>query len=86
MERTITGHFSTRKEADLAVEHVVQEHGIPRPDIFIQPLGADNSAGSKSTPAAHGDIEVSVDCHDIDKARAVKLAFEQTGGHEIRMY
>lgn len=30
METTIIGTFETRREAELAVEHVVQEHGVQR--------------------------------------------------------
>jgi hypothetical protein len=38
----IRATFATRAEADLAVEHLVQQHGIARPDIFIQSTTADN--------------------------------------------
>lgn len=31
---TITAVFKTREAADLAVEHLVQQHSIARPDIF----------------------------------------------------
>jgi hypothetical protein len=102
MERTVSGQFSSRRDAELAVEHVVQEHGIDRDDVFIQPMGGANSAGSRAAgsdvqnghlgaktganPALNGAVEVSVDCHEVTKARAVRVAFEQAGGHEIRMY
>jgi len=33
---TISGTFATREAADRAVEHLVQEHGIDRADIFVQ--------------------------------------------------
>ncbi len=33
---TITATFETREAADLAVEHLVQQHGVSRPDIFVQ--------------------------------------------------
>jgi hypothetical protein len=101
MERTVIGHFSTRRDAELAIEHVVQEHGVARNDVFVQAAGADNSAGTRAagadresghpgvekhgSPELKGDVEVSVDCHDVAKARAVKVAFEQAGGHEIKM-
>ncbi len=54
MERTIIGSFSTRRQAELAVEHLVQEHGIARTDVFIQAQGRANSAG---TELAGADIE-----------------------------
>ncbi|CDZ41473.1 Hypothetical protein NGAL_HAMBI1145_59120 [Neorhizobium galegae bv. officinalis] len=71
---TIRATFETREAADLAVEHLVQQHGISRPDIFIQSATDRNSAGSapsggdvsheegarRDVPLA-GEIEVSVD-------------------------
>ncbi len=44
--RTIRAIFKTREAADLAIEHLVQQHGISRPDIFVQPVASNNSAGS----------------------------------------
>lgn len=71
---TIRAIFETRAAADLAVEHLVQQHGISRPDIFIQSASAENTAGSAPSGGDvshdHGDrddaplageIEVSVD-------------------------
>lgn len=39
--------YSTREEADLAVEHLVQEHGVDRTAIFVEPAEAGNSSGMK---------------------------------------
>ena len=71
---TIRATFETREAADLAVEHLVQQHGIARPDIFIRAAGDRNSAGSAPSggDASHdggarrdapleGEIEVSAD-------------------------
>ncbi|AHF82841.1 hypothetical protein RLEG3_13880 [Rhizobium leguminosarum bv. trifolii WSM1689] len=71
---TIRATFETREAADLAVEHLVQQHGVSRPDIFIQSASDRNSAGSAASggDASHddgarrdapleGEIEVSVD-------------------------
>ncbi|KRB58261.1 hypothetical protein ASE04_28165 [Rhizobium sp. Root708] len=71
---TIRANFETREAADLAVEHLVQQLGISRPDIFIQSAAAENTSGSRPSggevlhddasrddaPLA-GDVEVSVD-------------------------
>jgi hypothetical protein len=71
---TIRAVFETREAADRAVEHLVQHHGISRPDVFIQSISDQNSAGSvpsggdlshgegarKDAPL-QGDIEVSAD-------------------------
>jgi hypothetical protein len=71
---TITATFETRASADLAVEHLVQQHGISRPDIFVQARGDRNTAGSapsggdlsraegdREDAALEGEIEVSID-------------------------
>nr|WP_299497839.1 hypothetical protein [uncultured Rhizobium sp.] len=72
--KTIRASFDNRAAADRAVEHLVQQHGIPRPDIFIQSAMAENTVGSSPSggDASHdegarrdaplgGEIEVSVD-------------------------
>jgi hypothetical protein len=51
---TIRATFETRAAADIAVEHLVQQHGISRPDIFIQSASAENTAGSV---ASGGDVD-----------------------------
>jgi hypothetical protein len=51
---TIRALFPSRREVELAVEHLVQEYGIERTDIFIEPAGAENSAGDAPTGA---DVE-----------------------------
>ena len=63
---TIRAIFETREAAELAVEHLVQQHGVERPDIFIQSATSDNTAGT--VPSAHdsnarleGEIEISVE-------------------------
>src|SRR5262249_45272833 len=75
VEHIIIASFETRRDAEVAVEHLVQQHGIDRSDVFIQAEGAANSAGSKiagadiksshpgvqkrGDPALNGPIEVS---------------------------
>lgn len=71
---TIRANFETREAADLAVEHLVQQLGISRPNIFIQSVAAENTSRSKPPggDASHddttaddaplaGDVEVAVD-------------------------
>lgn len=48
---TIKGLFPSRREVELAVEHLVQEYGIERTDIFIEPAGSENSAGDEPAGA-----------------------------------
>lgn len=71
---TIRATFETRAAAEIAVEHLVQQHGIGRPDIFIQSITAENTEGTSPSggDASHedgarsdaplgGEIEVSAD-------------------------
>jgi hypothetical protein len=54
MTGTICGRFETRREAELAVEHLVQDHGLDRKAVSVRAEGARNTAG---TEAAGADVE-----------------------------
>lgn len=91
MGTTLTATFSTRREAEMTVEHLVQEHGIDRTDIFITTAGDENSAGDEQGGAdinagdpspemrtdapLNGAVTVSVDLEDDAKVSAVREAF-----------
>jgi hypothetical protein len=45
VERTIVGSFATRRDAETAVEHLVQEYGLERSDISIQAAGEQTALG-----------------------------------------
>ena len=98
MERTIVAHFETRRDAEIAVEHLVQAHGVARTDIFIRAKGESNSAGTRAagadvesghgpqkrgTPELGGEIEVSVDCHGSEP-EVVREAFKSAGSRSIK--
>lgn len=96
MECTVIAEFDTRRAAELAVEHVVQECGVARSDVFVQPKGSDNTAGSrpagadaKSAPQPEqggklkGPIEVSIDFHGEDPKRIAET-LKSVGGKSIR--
>ena len=99
MERTIVASFATRREADLAIEHLVQQHGIDRTDVFVRAPGEANSAGTKAAgadvqsghpgvkkdgrPELAGPIEVSVDCHS-GKIANVEAAFREVGALKLK--
>ena len=90
--KTIIATFETRKAADLAVEHLVQQVGIDRADIFVQPAGRDNSSGANisdgDAPAANedgrgdaqlsGEIDVSADI-SANKTADLHSAFRDLG-------
>jgi hypothetical protein len=95
MAETIIGRFSNRRDADLAIENLVQDHGIERTDVFAQPASSANSAGevtagadvesghpgvSKDGQAAlEGPIDISVDVNDAS-AETVRAALTDAGG------
>lgn len=96
MESTIIGEFDTRRGAELAVEHVVQECGVPRTDVFVQPVGDANTSGTrpagpdaKAAPAPEGHqklegrIEVSVDFHG-DAPEKIADALKSAGAKAVR--
>lgn len=87
---------STPAAAELAVEHVVQECGVSRGDVFVQPTGGDNTSGNrpagtdaKAAPKPEqggkfeGAIEVSVDFHGED-AKQIKEALKSAGAKSVR--
>ena len=94
MDSKITAQFETRRDAEIAVEHLVQAHGIERTDIFIRARGEANSAGVKAagadvesghednghrgTPELAGLIEVSVDYRG-DNADALQKELKELG-------
>lgn len=93
MSKTITGSFAARRDADMAVERLVQELGIERTDIFVAAQGEDNSVGparagsdnesdvpsreAREDGAHEGPIAVSVDVNDDDLLSRVAGAFQE---------
>jgi hypothetical protein len=99
MALTIVASFETRRDAETSVEHLVQEYGIARADIFVsspgkantagtRPAGADVASGhpgadNRGEPELSGPIEVSVEC-EPNQSTLVKSALERAGGFNIR--
>ena len=89
--------FETREAADLAIEHLVQEHNISRPDIFVQSISEGNSAGvrpsgadlsheseNREDGALGGEIEVSADISANQVARfSVRSATQALSGCRV---
>lgn len=95
--KTICGTFATREAADRAIEHLVQEHGINRADVFVQPADARNTSGtapsggdasqdeaegSNFSPALQGGIEVSADVKRQEIEKA-EQAFRSAGAADV---
>lgn len=94
---TIHGTFATREAADRAVEHLVQEHGVPRADVFVRPAAAANYAGdapsggdagrgeaegSAFAARLDGSIEVSADL-SRQKLAVAERAFREAGARDV---
>jgi HSP20 family molecular chaperone IbpA len=95
---TINATFETRREAELAVEHLVQEHGIDRDDVEVGAEGDQNSAGVEASgsdnetkledgtgdeAALNGRISLSVTVDGEETAEFVQGVLEEYGGDEI---
>lgn len=90
----VTGTFKTRREADLAVEHLVQEHGLVASDIDVHATGTHNSAGTEAAGAdlesghagvekdgaakLEGSVRVSVGCPD-ESTEMVRKVLREAG-------
>ncbi len=91
MGTTLNATFETRREAEMTVERLVQEHGLARTDIFIAAAGNENTVGEEQagsdsdagdpSPEARGDaplngaVTVSVDIEDEAMVTKVRQAF-----------
>lgn len=94
MSTTIERTFATRRQAELAIEHLVQEHGFERTDIFVAPEGQENSAGEdvsgadratiaedeRDDAAMESRIVVSIDLEDESMAQTVEAVFSEFDG------
>jgi hypothetical protein len=99
MGTTLTATFETRREAEMTIERLVQEHGIDRTDIFVAAEGDENTAGvekagsddtaGQPSPEARGDaplngaVTVSVDLEDEAMAAKVRDAFGEFDAAEV---
>lgn len=96
----LSATFDTRREAEMAIEHLVQQLHIERSFIFVAPVAPQNSAGievagadakrdgleepSGDEAALNGRIEVSLDRDDGDESD-VRAVFEDFGASGIRV-
>lgn len=87
---TVRATFETREAADIAVEHLVQQHGIARPDIFIQAADDANTVGTRrsggdagrSDAPIAGEIEVTADIAS-DRYSAVQRSLGDAGAIRV---
>jgi hypothetical protein len=95
--KTLYATFDTREAADLAIEHLVQQYGIDRSDVFVEAVGRENTTGTEPsrgdvenregdgvrTDGAHeGQLQVSVDLALEDIEKA-QAAFKDAGARNV---
>lgn len=100
MGTTLNATFETRREAEMTVERLVQEHGIDRTDVFVAAAGGENTAGeeqagsdtdagapspdTRNDAPLNGAVTVSVDIADETKLAKVREAFGEFEAAEVR--
>ena len=93
--------YATREQADLAVEHLVQEHGVERGTIFVEPVMDENSSGTRISggdaasgePGArgrddaplNGAIRLTVPT-DEKKQRILRRVLEEMGAVQVKLF
>ncbi|WP_194151017.1 hypothetical protein [Sphingomonas glacialis] len=95
---TISATFETRREAELAIEHLVQEHGIDRDDVEVGTEGDQNSAGVEASgsdnktelesgtgdeAALNGRISLVVTVDSEETSKSVQRVLEKHGGDKV---
>lgn len=55
MAQTITGYFDTRRDAEMVVEHLVQDHDLDRNRVQAMAEGEENSSGTVVSGADAAD-------------------------------
>ena len=63
MPHSVSAEFDTRRDAEMAVEHIVQEYGIDRKAVTVVAASPDNSA---RTRVAGSDVEINGDKAHIE--------------------
>lgn len=94
----ISANFETRREAELAIEHLVQEQELDRGDIGIESASDDNSAGVSASgadlendfddsddedAALNGAIKVTITIEDADLAEDVVDILHEFGASDV---
>jgi hypothetical protein len=96
----LKGEFNTRRDAEMTVEHLVQEYGIDRAAILVAAAGDENSAGveragsddASGTPsdeprndaALEGKVLVIVELKNHGQAEKVRSAFAEFAADDVK--
>ncbi|WP_062016960.1 hypothetical protein [Aureimonas sp. AU4] len=99
MGTILSAQFEPRREAEMTVERLVQEHGLERSDIFVAAAGRANTAGRegagsdaraaepgaprRNDAALNGSIEVSADIGDGGRTSVVRQALGEFHARDV---
>lgn len=85
---SIDATFATRRDAEMTVERLVQQHGLKREHIVVAPVSAANSAGVEvaGADAKRGDPAPPSDAEDAALAGRISVSVPTgtAGAAEIR--
>lgn len=76
MAQPLKATFKTRRDAELAVEHLVQAHDIDRRAIQITPQGPENSSGEAPSGSDKAAAEPSTEARDDAALEGVAVSLE----------
>ncbi|MFC0386375.1 hypothetical protein [Muricoccus vinaceus] len=74
MPQTITGYFDTRRDAEMVVEHLVQDHNLNRNRVQAMAEGEGNSSGTVVSGADADDAEAGETPDGLRQGRIVVRA------------
>jgi hypothetical protein len=93
--------YNTREKADLATEHLVQQHGVDRSTIFLESVGEQNTSGGaisggdaasgaagshdRSDAPLNGTIRLTVGSTDHDIA-TLRQVLSDAGAETVQAY
>ena len=99
MGKTLNATFATRRETEMTVERLVQEHGIDRADVFVAAAGDENTVGEEQAGSdfdagepseearddapLNGSVSVSVDIEDEAKVEKVRASFTEFDAADV---
>jgi hypothetical protein len=74
MPHTITGYFDTRRDAEMTVERLVQDHGLDRKRVQAVAEGEENSSGTVVSGADAADAAAGDQPDGVRRGRIVVRA------------
>ena len=87
MTITVTAVLPDRRSVELAIEHLVQDYGLDRSKIGIQPVGTENTMGERVAGAdaesGHPGLAPDPDEAAVNGAIRVSLEMEADAAEQV---